>query len=789
MGTSMHYFNWFKNLSKTYNILFEGAYIIDVGAQNLVGGTLEDFKEFLAYYNQPLKADPISLEKVASEMANSACVKPGVRTLYLAELLLKAGFKYQAFDIYDSGFNCSILDLNKESTPQQYNGVGDFVLNFGTTEHIFNQLNSFKVIHELTKRGGFIFHQVPFSGYLDHGFFNYNPKFFEMLGHSNDYDIIYLGYHNPQGMASLSDLIHYNEQDQESLEKWHKLQSPNGVINVLYRKKHDNPFKIDLDISTTAETVDETITQHYANPQSSQKDDSGVENNASVVQLSKISQESSIQLKQNSSSINNQKDVKNLISNIPILKKFFQPWRSPNNHAVQGYLNQATTLVQQHKISEAIASYEIAISLKPDLAQAYLDLGNLLVQQGKTQKSLENYHKAIAINPDWAAAYFYRGNALNADGQYQAAIEDYQKALTLQPNWYDLQVQLSKTLETLKQEQYNTQQQEQKNQQEQEQQHKQKQEEEFAVATYQQGQQLMQQGQWKAAASKFEQAIVKCPNLATAHLGLGSALAKQNKLAQAGKSYAKALQINHALSTPEIAAILNRNQFIENIGQLSEFEIYRALIASIDYIAGAEIEGDIFEFGTMFGNTASIMSATLARYETNPYVAKRFSEINLHLFDSFQGLPLSNAPEDSDSPHVQSGTWGPGACTGSNKQEVLERCQQFLPETRIFIYEGWFKETLNLIPLDTKIALLHVDCDLYQSAMEVLDTCFEKGFIQKGAVIVFDDFNCNQASPEFGERKAWERIVQKYEITYSDWGGYGWAGWKFIVHAYKIPHI
>ena len=55
---------------------------------------------------------------------------------------------------------------------------------------IFNQFNVFKTIHDLTKPGGFIFHQLPGQGYYDHGFYNYQPTFFFDLAEANDYSMI-----------------------------------------------------------------------------------------------------------------------------------------------------------------------------------------------------------------------------------------------------------------------------------------------------------------------------------------------------------------------------------------------------------------------------------------------------------------------------------------------------------------------------------------------------------------------------------------------------------------------
>jgi len=81
--------------------------------------------------------------------------------------------------------------------------------------------------------------------------------------------------------------------------------------------------------------------------------------------------------------------------------------------------------------------------------------------------------------------------------------------------------------------------------------------------------------------------------------------------------------------------------------------------------------------------------------------------------------------------------------------------------------------------------MLHIDCDLYQSTMDVLQHVFRSRMVAEGAIILFDDWNCDRACPSRGERKAWSEICSQYLVQASDLGSYGWAGQKFIVHQYR----
>lgn len=98
------------------------------------------------------------------------------------------GFHSQSLDI-EGGEIC--IDLNDGAVPEQYRGAFDIAINAGTTEHIANQGNAFAAIHDLVRVGGLMYHHVPASGNIDHGFFGYQPKFFHRLAHANEYEMVY----------------------------------------------------------------------------------------------------------------------------------------------------------------------------------------------------------------------------------------------------------------------------------------------------------------------------------------------------------------------------------------------------------------------------------------------------------------------------------------------------------------------------------------------------------------------------------------------------------------------
>jgi hypothetical protein len=96
-----------------------------------------------------------------------------------------------------------------------------------------------------------------------------------------------------------------------------------------------------------------------------------------------------------------------------------------------------------------------------------------------------------------------------------------------------------------------------------------------------------------------------------------------------------------------------------------------------------------------------------------------------------------------------------------------------------------FRDAVPELSATSRFGLIHVDCDLYQSTMDALEPLFAKHLVSEGAALLFDDWNCNRASKQLGERRAWSELSAKYDVDYSDEGGYGRAGHRLTVHRYR----
>jgi SAM-dependent methyltransferase len=156
------------------------------------------------------------------------------------------GFSYAAIE-YGGHRGATALDLNTDRVPAELRGRFDLLVNAGTTEHVANQDNAFRIMHDLTTPGGVMLHGLPAGGHLTHGFFNYTPKFFWRLAEANDYATIKNTFAYYAVGPIPDDLVRDNA-------RWSKVPPllPPEIfelyITAIYRKQHDRPYVTPLDI-------------------------------------------------------------------------------------------------------------------------------------------------------------------------------------------------------------------------------------------------------------------------------------------------------------------------------------------------------------------------------------------------------------------------------------------------------------------------------------------------------------------------------------------------------------
>jgi hypothetical protein len=105
------------------------------------------------------------------------------------DLYERLGMTYACIDV-DARFGSVTLDMNFDSVPGEHRNRYDLTTNHGTSEHVLDQTNVFRMTHDLTTTGGLILHAVPFTVHLEHGFFNYRAESFHAVARANHYQTL-----------------------------------------------------------------------------------------------------------------------------------------------------------------------------------------------------------------------------------------------------------------------------------------------------------------------------------------------------------------------------------------------------------------------------------------------------------------------------------------------------------------------------------------------------------------------------------------------------------------------
>lgn len=141
--------------------------------------------------------------------------------------------------------------------------------------------------------------------------------------------------------------------------------------------------------------------------------------------------------------------------------------------------------------------------------------------------------------------------------------------------------------------------------------------------------------------------------------------------------------------------------------------------------------GLALEFGVFQGRSLEVIAEGRGRRD-------------VYGFDSFQGLP------EDYRPHVRAGAFATSALPEVDGAELVV---------------GWFQDTLPdfLAAHPGPVSLLHVDGDLYSSAVTVLTLVGPR--LQPGSVVIFDEFFNYPGWDDSGEFRAWEEYLERTGAT------------------------
>lgn len=137
-----------------------------------------------------------SFEKIRLNLVNNSCINDQ----YIDRLLINNFNAKTVKSIDNSKFEGAdiIADMNKpiKNISEKF----DTIIDFGTSEHIFNVTQNLKNISQLCKIGGTILHSLPANNNCGHGFWQFSPElFFSLYSEANgfsDTEIFIFNTHN-----------------------------------------------------------------------------------------------------------------------------------------------------------------------------------------------------------------------------------------------------------------------------------------------------------------------------------------------------------------------------------------------------------------------------------------------------------------------------------------------------------------------------------------------------------------------------------------------------------------
>ena len=186
------------------------------------------------------------------------------------------------------------------------------------------------------------------------------------------------------------------------------------------------------------------------------------------------------------------------------------------------FFEQALLYRYGEQYAKAIASFDKALELKPDLHEAWYNRGNALYNLGRLEAARSSYDKALEIKPDLHEAWNNRGIALGNLGRLEEAIASLDKALEIKPDLHE--------------------------------------------AWNYRGYALYNLGRWEEAIACYDQALEIKPDNHDAWNNRGNVLGNLGRWEEAIACYHQALEIK----PDDHDAWYNRGLALDNLGRLEE---------------------------------------------------------------------------------------------------------------------------------------------------------------------------------------------------------------------------
>jgi hypothetical protein len=181
--------------------------------------------------------------------------------------------------------------------------------------------------------------------------------------------------------------------------------------------------------------------------------------------------------------------------------------------------------------------------------------------------------------------------------------------------------------------------------------------------------------------------------------------------------------------------------------------------------------GSYIEFGVFTGSSFNFAM------KVNKKIDKLLGDSNCDFigFDSFEGF--GKVGDTDDHPRFKDDTFS------VNEEKVLKNIKKNSNNQEYQIIKGFFHSTLSKKPEDYKIQkarVVLVDCDLKEPTILALN--FIKNILQKGTIILFDDYIFYKGDKKKGEYAAFEEFKKNNpNIKFRQAFEYGYGSKAFIV--------
>ncbi|MGK7930316.1 MAG: tetratricopeptide repeat protein [Microcystaceae cyanobacterium] len=101
---------------------------------------------------------------------------------------------------------------------------------------------------------------------------------------------------------------------------------------------------------------------------------------------------------------------------------------------VEEWFNLGLQMAQLGNLEEAVANWDKALELNPQLTQAWHNRGNALATLGRTEEAIQSLDRSLDLNPEDPQTWNTKAHIFYERQQWEEAIACWDKVLGLQPN-------------------------------------------------------------------------------------------------------------------------------------------------------------------------------------------------------------------------------------------------------------------------------------------------------------------------------------------------------------------